>query len=99
MDLSNNEHRDPNKIDLEGPRLAWYKQKMEETSQHGVLGRHESWTKERILSSNTIERNHSLRHTPSLLHAESYYDGNWINHLREGFCATFERTGFRSCKR
>ena len=27
----NKEHRDPNKIDLEAPRLAWYRQKVEET--------------------------------------------------------------------
>ena len=27
VDPMNNEHRDPNKIDLEAPRLAWYHQK------------------------------------------------------------------------
>ena len=27
VDLMNKEHRDPNNIDLEAPRLAWYKQK------------------------------------------------------------------------
>ena len=27
VDLINTEHRDPNNIDLEAPRLAWYKQK------------------------------------------------------------------------
>ena len=38
VDLMNKEHRDPNKIDLEAPRLAWYKQKsVEETSKHCVL--------------------------------------------------------------
>ena len=84
VDLMNKEHRDPNKIDLEAPRLVWYKQKVEETSKHGVLGRHQTCSKERIqVLSNTIERNHHLRHTPSLVDPESYYDGNWINHTRE----------------
>ena len=38
---------------------------MEETSEYGVLGRHQSCSEERI--SNTIERYHSSRNTPSLL--------------------------------
>ena len=28
VDPMNKEHTDPNNVDLEGPRLAWYKQKM-----------------------------------------------------------------------
>ena len=49
VDAMNKEHRDPNKIDLEAPRLAWYKQKkVEVTPKHGVLGRHETWSTERI---------------------------------------------------
>ena len=69
VDPMNKEHRDPNKIYLEAPRLAWYHQKkVEETSKHGVLGRHKTCSKEKIeVLSNTIERNHPLRHTPSLL--------------------------------
>ena len=40
---------------------------MEETSKHGVLGRHQSCSEERIeFLSDTIERNHPLRHAPSL---------------------------------
>ena len=35
VDPMNKEHRDPNKIDLEAPRHAWYRQKVEETSKHG----------------------------------------------------------------
>ena len=38
VDHANKEHKDPNHIDLEAPRLAWYKQKVENTSRHGVLG-------------------------------------------------------------
>ena len=36
----NKEHKDPNEIDLNAPRLAWYKKKVEKTSKHVVLGRH-----------------------------------------------------------
>ena len=32
----NKEHKDPNKIDLEAPRLAWYKQKKREKHQDTV---------------------------------------------------------------
>ena len=50
VDPMNKEHRrDPNKIDLEAPRLVWYHQKnVEETSKHGVLGRDQTCSKERI---------------------------------------------------
>ena len=45
---------------------------MEETSEYGVLGRHQSSSEERIeVLSNTIERYHSSRNTPSLLYSES----------------------------
>ena len=48
VDPMNKEHRDPNNIDLNAPRLAWSKQKMEGTSKHGVLGRHQTCSTERI---------------------------------------------------
>ena len=49
---------------------------MEETSEYGVLGRHQSSSEERIeVLSNTIERYHSSRNTPSLLYSESCSDG------------------------
>ena len=45
---------------------------VEETSKQGVLGRHQTCSKERnSVLSNTIERNHPLRHTPSLLYPEA----------------------------
>ena len=51
---------------------------MEETSEYGILGRHQSCSEERIeVLSNTIERYHSSRNTPSLLYSESCSDGNW----------------------
>ena len=86
----NKEHKDPDEIDLNAPRLAWYRQKkVEETSKHGVLGRHQPCSKERIkVQSNSIERHHSLRHAPSLLYPEGCHDGNWRNHIRESICFT-----------
>ena len=56
----------------------------QETSKHGVLGRHQTCSKERIeVLSNAIERHHPLRHTPSQLYPEGYKDGNWRNHRRK----------------
>ena len=59
-------------------------EKVEKTLRHGVLGRYTTCSTEKIqVLSNKIERNHPLRHTPSLLYPESYYDGIWRNHIRE----------------
>ena len=59
-------------------------EKMEKTPRHGVLGRYTTCSAERIeVLSNKIERNHPLRHTPSLLYPEGFHDGNWWNHSRE----------------
>ena len=42
---------------------------MEETSEHGILGRHQSCSEEKIeVLSNPIKRYHSSRNTPSLLY-------------------------------
>ena len=82
-------------------RITW--DSVEETSKHGVLGRHQSWSKERIeVLSDTIERHHSS------LYSESCSDGNWRSHIREGIRVTSssskdflawldERIGFRNC--
>ena len=49
VDPMNKEHKDPETVDLKAPLLAWYKQKnLEETSKHGVLGRHQTCSQERI---------------------------------------------------
>ena len=62
---------------------------MEEKSKHGTLGRHQSCSEERIeVLSNTIERDHSSRNTPSFLYSESCSDGNWRSHIRESVCVT-----------
>ena len=85
-------------------------EKVEKTSRHGVLGRFSTCSTDRIeVLSNKIERNHPLRHTPSLLSPTSYYDGIWRSHIRESICVTSvlskdlletwleERIGFRGC--
>ena len=57
---------------------------MEETSEHGILGRNQYCSEERIeVLSNTIERYHSSRNTPSLLYSESCSDGNWRSFIRK----------------
>ena len=51
---------------------------MEETSEHSVLDRHRTFSKEWIkVVSDAIERHHPLQYTPSLLYPESCSDGNW----------------------
>ena len=48
-DPMNKEHRDPNDIDLEAPRLAWYKHKKWKKHQDTVyLGRYKTCSTERI---------------------------------------------------
>ena len=68
------EHKDPDTIDLEAPRFCTiHAQSTEETSKHGVLGRHQTCSKERIkVLSDAIERHHPLQYTTSLLYAESF---------------------------
>ena len=84
---------------------------VEETSKHGVLGRHQTCSKERVkVLSDAIERHHPLQYTPSLLYPESCSDGRleksytkkYMSHL--GRFRRFplkiwldEGIGFRSC--
>ena len=81
------EHKDPDTIDLEAPRLAQYmhkawkkhhlQAKVESAPRYGVLGRYRICLPKRIeVLSNTIECFHSSRNTPSLLYPESCSDGN-----------------------
>ena len=86
----NKEHKDPYMLHLTRPRLAWCKQKsLKKTPRHCVLGRKTACSTERIeVLSNKIERNHLLRHTPSLWYPESCCDGIWRDHLRESICVT-----------
>ena len=65
-------HKDPETIDLNAPRHAQYMHKAWKTSEHSVLGRHQSCPEERIeVLSDSIERYHSSRNTSSLLYSES----------------------------
>ena len=79
---------------------------VEETSEHGVLGRHQTCSKERNeVLSNTVER-HTL---PAYCIPERCPDGNCRNHIRKSIGITstasedfLERSldegiGFRSC--
>ena len=87
------EHKDPCDIDLEAPRLASYKKKVESASRHGVLGRHTACSAERIeVLSNKVERTHALRHTPSLWYLEGDCDEIWRSHIPESVCVTSTTT-------
>ena len=90
VDPMDKEHNNPETIDLGAPRLALYMHKAWKKHQkHGVLGRYQTCSKERIkVLSDAIERHHSLQYTPSLLYPESCSDGNWRNHIRKSLCVT-----------
>ena len=77
------EHKDLDTIGLGSTASCTiHAQSMEETSKYGVLGRHQPCSEERIeVLSDTIERGHSSRNTPSLLYPESCSDGHWRSHI------------------
>ena len=112
VDPMDTTHKDPDTIDLEAPRLAQYMHKacMEETSKYGVLGRHQTCSKQKIkVLSDAIERYHSSRNTPSFLYSERCCDGIWRSQIRDSMHVTSastkdlletrleKRIGFRSC--
>ena len=88
--LMNKEHKDPEKINLNAPRLAWYKQKVWKKHQNTVYWVDIKLPQRKGLKffSNTIERNHPLRHASSLLYPEGYHDEIWRSHIRERKCIT-----------
>ena len=90
VDLMNKEHKDPDTVDLEAPRLARYLQTPWKKHQNTVyVGRYQTCSKERIkVLSDAIQRHHPLQHTPSLVYPDGNQDGNWRNHLRESICVT-----------
>ena len=85
VDLMVKEHKDLDTIDLGALQSCTaHAQSVEETSKHGVLGRHQTCSKERIeVLSDAIERHHSSRYTPSLLYPENCSNGNWRNYIRK----------------
>ena len=65
----------------------FFEKEMHQEETHRDI--HQSCSEERIeVLSNTIERYHSSRNTPSLLYSESCSDGNWRSHFRKVFCVT-----------
>ena len=90
VDPMDKKHKDLDTIDSGSTASRTiHAQSMEETSKYGVLGRHQPCSEERIeVLSDTIERNHPLRHAPILLYPESCSDGNWRSHIRESIYVT-----------
>ena len=66
VDPMNKEQKDPNIIDLKKHQDTVYRVDMKLAQQKGLM-----------FYQKTIERNHPLRYTPSLLYTESCSDGNW----------------------
>ena len=89
VDPTNKEHRDPNKLDLEAPRLAWYHQKKWKKHQNTVywvdikLAQKKGFKFYQTRSSAII-----LYDTLPVYSIEGYHDGNWRNHIRESICVT-----------
>ena len=84
------EHKDPYKLDLTKPRLAWYKQKKWKRHQDTVYWVDIQLAQRQGLKfyQTKIERNHPLRYTPRSLYLESCCDGIWRIHIRESICVT-----------
>ena len=90
VDPMDKNHKDPDTIDLNAPRLAQCMHKAWKRHQNTV-----SWVDINLalkkglkFYQNSIERYHSSRNTPSFLYSESCSDGNWRSLLRESFCVT-----------
>ena len=76
MNPVDKEHKDPETVDLTAS-CTKHAERVEETSKHDVLGRHQTCSTERIkVLSDAIECHHPLQYTPSLLYPECYQDGN-----------------------
>ena len=79
------EHKDPEKIDLESPRLARYMHTAWKKHQNTVYWVDIKLAQKKRLKfhQNAIERHHLLQYNPSLLYPESCSDGNWRHHIRK----------------
>ena len=79
------EHKDPDTIDLEAPRLAQYMHTAWKKHQNTVY-----WVDIKLAQKKGLKfyqtRSNAiilLRYTPNLLYPESCSDGNWRNHIRK----------------
>ena len=79
------EHKDPETIDLEAPRLAQCMQTAWKKHQNTVY-----WVDIKLAQKKGLKfyqtRSNAiipLQYTPSLLYPEGYQDGNWRNHIRK----------------
>ena len=89
-DLMNEEHKDLDEIDLEAPRLAWYKQKTWKKHQNTVYWVDIKFAQKKGFKfyqtrSNAITY---LRHSLSSVYPEGYHDGIWRSHIRDSICFT-----------
>ena len=87
------EHKDPEHDRLGSTTSCTvHAYSVEETSKHGVLGRHQTCSKERTkVLSNAIERHHPLQYTPRLLYPASCLDGKWSKSYTKKFMNHLDR--------
>ena len=110
VDPMNKEHKGPDEIELNAPRLAWYKQKVWKKHQNTVY-----WVDIKLAQKKGFKfsqtRSNAIILYDTLPDPEGYHDEIWRSHIRESMCVTSssskdiiyrqldERIGFRSCWR
>ena len=90
VDPMNEEHKDPDVIDLDAPRLAWKKQKEWKKHQNTVYWVDIKFAQKKGLKFYQTRPNAVIFYgtLPAYCITEGYHDGNWRNHVRESFCVT-----------
>ena len=103
------EHKDPYKLDLAQPRLAWHKQKTWKRQQDTVYWVHIQLAQRKGLKFHQTRCNAIIFYDTLPAYCIPYQDENWRNHIRESICVTpagstdfiskplDEGIGFRSC--
>ena len=81
------EHKDPDAVDLNEPRLAQYMHKAWKKHQNTVYWVDINLALKKGLKFHQTRSNAIILHenTPSLLYSESCSDGNWRSHIREKY--------------
>ena len=83
----NEEHRDPNKIELEAQGLAWCHQKKWKKHQNTVFWVDIKRAQKKGFKFYQTRSNAFILYDtlPAYCYPEGYHDGNWRNHIREKY--------------
>ena len=90
VNLVNEKHKDPDTVDLEAPRLAWYKQKVWKKHQNTVYWVDIKLAQQKRFNfyqtrSNAIILDDTL---PAYCFSKAIMMGNWRNQIGENICVT-----------